>query len=304
MFKHLLVPLDGSRMAEASLPAAVYLARTLGAMVTLFHVIERGAKQEIHGERHLTDAKEAKGYLDEVAVRAFPADIPVERHVHNSEVNDVARSIVDHVGKVGPDLIVMCTHGRGGLRDFMFSSIAQQVVGLDRTPVLLIPPAAIGAQSTTFSCNRILVTLDGNADHEEGLRVASSLAEICRGELCLLMVVHTFKTLAGEQAATAKILPNATQALLDLAEQDAKEYLQHHIIMLKADVVTATADVRRGDPAIVIINTAEQKRADLIVLATHGKTAMDAFWSGSATPNVASRSVIPLLLVPVRRDKL
>jgi nucleotide-binding universal stress UspA family protein len=304
MFKHLLVPLDGSRMAEASLPAAVYLARTLGAMVTLFHVIERGAKQEIHGERHLTDAKEAKGYLDEVAVRAFPADIPVERHVHNSEVNDVARSIVDHVGKVGPDLIVMCTHGRGGLSDFMFSSIAQQVVGLDITPVLLIPPAAIGAQSTTFSCNRILVTLDGNADHEEGLRVASSLAEICRGELFLLMVVHTFKTLAGEQAATAKILPNATQALLDLAEQDAKEYLQHHIIMLKADVVTATADVRRGDPAIVIINTAEQKRADLIVLATHGKTAMDAFWSGSATPNVASRSVIPLLLVPVRRDKL
>jgi nucleotide-binding universal stress UspA family protein len=273
-------------------------------MVTLFHVIERGAKQEIHGERHLTDAKEAKGYLDEVAVRAFPADIPVERHVHNSEVNDVARSIVDHVGKVGPDLIVMCTHGRGGLSDFMFSSIAQQVVGLDITPVLLIPPAAIGAQSTTFSCNRILVTLDGNADHEEGLRIASSLAKRCRGELCLLMVVHTFKTLAGEQAATAKILPNATQALLDLAEQDAKEYLQRHITMLKADVVTATADVRRGDPAIVIINTAEQKRADLIVLATHGKTAMDAFWSGSATPNVASRSVITLLLVPVRRDKL
>lgn len=290
-------------MAEASLPAAVYLARTLGAMVTLFHVIERGAKREIHGERHLTDPKEAKGYLDEVAVRAFPTDIPVGRHVHGSEVNDVARSIVDHVGKLGPDLIVMCTHGRGGLHDFMFGSIAQQVVGLDRTPVLLIPPAATGVGSTTFSCNRILVTLDGNADHEEGLKVSSSLAEICKAELCLLMVVHTFNTLSWEQAATAKILPNATQALLDLAEQGAKEYLQRHITMLKTDGVTATADVRRGDPAIVIINTGEQKRADLIVLATHGKTAMDAFWSGSATPNVASRSVIPLLLVPVRRDK-
>ena len=67
--------------------------------------------------------------------------MPVERHVHGGEVDDVARSIVDHVAELGPDLIVMCTHGRGGLRGFMFGRIAQQVVGLDRTPVLLIPPA-------------------------------------------------------------------------------------------------------------------------------------------------------------------
>jgi nucleotide-binding universal stress UspA family protein len=69
---------------------------------------------------------------------------------------------------------------------------------------------------------------------------------------------------------------------------------------LQAEGIKATADVRRGDPAMVIIDAAEQTRADLIVLATHGKTGMNAFWSGSATPNVTSRSVIPLLLVPVR----
>ncbi|MGO9377110.1 MAG: universal stress protein [Dissulfurispiraceae bacterium] len=304
MFTHLLVPLDGSRMAEASLPAAVYLGKTLGAQVTLFHVIERGAKQEVHGERHLTDPKEARGYLDGVAVRSFPFEISVERHVHSGEVDDVARSIVDHVGELGSDLIVMCTHGRGGMRGFMFGSIAQQVVRLGQTPVLLIPPAAIGAKITTFSCNRILVTLDGNSDHEEGLKVASSLAKICSAELSLLMAVHTFNTLSGEQAAAANILPSATHALLDLAAQDAKEYLQRHMNTLRADGVTATADVRRGNPAIVIISTAEQKGSDLIVLATHGKTAMDAFWSGSATPNVASRSAIPLLLVPIRHDKL
>ena len=90
-------------------------------------------------------------------------------------------------------------------------------------------------QSTTFSCNRMLVTLDGNPDHEEGLRVASSLAKICEAELYLIMAVHTFNTLSGEQAATAKILPAATQALLDLAEQDAKEYLHRHITTLKAE---------------------------------------------------------------------
>ena len=192
-------------MAEASLSAAVSLARTFGAVVTLFHVIERDAPQEVHGQRHLTNPEEAERYLDEVAVRAFPADISVKRHVHGSEVDDVARSIVGHVEELSPDLIVMCTHGRGGLRGFMFGRIAQQVVGLDRTPVLLVPPATTEIPPQ-FSCNRILVTLDGNPDHEEGLRLASSLAKLCGAELCLIMAVQTVSTLSGEQAAAAKNL--------------------------------------------------------------------------------------------------
>jgi hypothetical protein len=64
-------------MAEASLPAAVYLAETLAALVTLFHVIERGAPREIHGDRHLSDPMEAQEYLDEVAARSFTPEIHV-----------------------------------------------------------------------------------------------------------------------------------------------------------------------------------------------------------------------------------
>lgn len=301
MFKHLLVPLDGSRMAEVSLAAAVPLARTLGAAVTLFHVMERGVSEDIHGERHLTNPDEARDYLDEVAARAIPSGLSVERHVHTSEVNDVARSIAEHVGELGPDLIVMCTHGRGGLRGLMFGSIAQQVVGLGTTPVLLIPPVAAGAGvPPTFSCKRILVAMDGNSEHEEGLKVAAGLAKIEGAALHLIMAVHTVNTLSGEQAATAKLQPGATHAFLDLAEKDAREYLRLHTSELLTAGLTATAEVRRGDPVAVILDASKRTKADLIVLATHGKTGMDAFWSGSATPNVASRSFVPLLLVPVR----
>ena len=59
MLKHLLVPLDGSRLAEAALPAASFVAGRLGARVTLLHVIERDAPQEIHGERQLSEPEEA-----------------------------------------------------------------------------------------------------------------------------------------------------------------------------------------------------------------------------------------------------
>jgi nucleotide-binding universal stress UspA family protein len=302
MFKHLLVPLDGSILAEAALPAAARLAQILGAQVTLVHVIERDAPQEIHGERHLTNPDEARAYLDEIASRAFPAGIRVEKHVHTSEVSNVAQSIVEHVGELGPDLIVMCTHGRGGLRRWVFGRIAQQVVNRGTTPVLLIQPT-FEEVVPPLDCRRLLVALDGNPEHEEGIEVASALAMVCNAELRLVMVVHTFGTLAGEQAASAKMLPGATHALLDMAEHDAEEYLRRYVDQLKATGLDVSALVSRGEPAAAIVAAAEKEKVDMIVLATHGKTGLEAFWSGSATPNVTSRTSIPLLLVPVKEKR-
>ena len=196
------------------------------------HVIEHDAPQEIHGDRHLSDPEEARQYLDEVAARAFPPGTDVERHVHDNEVRNVAQSIAEHVEELGPDLIVMCTHGRGGLRAWVFGRIAQQVVGLGSIPVLLIQPAESDHQPE-FTCRRLLVTLDGNPDHEQGLSVAGSLAKVCKAELHMVMVVHKYKNLSGEQAATAKILPRATIALLDLAQEEAEEYLHRYVTELQ-----------------------------------------------------------------------
>ena len=94
MFKRLLVPLDGSRLAEAAIPAAHLLAQKAGASVALLHIIEKDAPTQIHGERHLTNIDEATAYLAEAAQR-FPPDIPVECHVHTLETANVARGIAD-----------------------------------------------------------------------------------------------------------------------------------------------------------------------------------------------------------------
>ena len=171
MFSHLLIPLDGSHLAEAALPPTITLAHLLQAPVTLIHVIEHHAPKEVHGEHHLTGSEEAWTYLEEVAAR-FPPDIQVESHVHTSEVSDVARSIVDHVGELESDLIVMCTHGRGGLRSWLFGSIAQQVLLLGTSPVLLVHPDKAGIASP-FRCRRLLIPLDGDPEHEQGLPVAA-----------------------------------------------------------------------------------------------------------------------------------
>jgi nucleotide-binding universal stress UspA family protein len=303
MFKHLLVPLDGSRLAESALPAAAYLAQTLGASVTLIHVIERDAPKEVHRQRHLSQPDEACQYLGEIAARAFPDTVAVETHVHSSEVKDVARSIVDHCGELQPDLIVMCSHGSGGLRDRLFGSIPQQIIAIVRNlehrhvPVFLVRPGKEIPQE--FKLDKLLVPLDGNSEHEQGLQTAAGLAQACAAALHLAMVVPTLGALRGEHAASSRLLPGSTAAMLELAELGGQTYLQNLLPGLQARGLLVTGEVRRGDPASTVANIAAHSGASLIVLGTHGRAGTDAFWSGSIAPQISSKTFIPLLLVPV-----
>jgi len=297
-FQRLLVPLDGSRLAESALPAARFLAGLFHSSVTLIHLIERHAPPAVHSDRHLTEPGEAQGYLQEVARRAFPAGVPVETHVHTAEISDVAGSLVEHAAELKVDLIVMCTHGRSGLRDLLFGSIAQQVVSLGRTPVLLIRPNQAG-EAPPFACRLILVPLDGDPAHEAGLAAASDLARVSGGALHLVMVVRGVGSLKADQAATALLMPLTMNALLEVSEQQAQDYLREHIAHLQAAGLTVTAELARGDPVSYLRGAAERTAADLIVLGTHGKAGLEASLSGSVAPRLSGRAHVPLLLVPL-----
>lgn len=301
MFKHLLVPLDGSRLAEASLPVALSLGLKLGASVTLLHIIEKGASPEIHGDRHLTGEDEACKYLDQAAQEYFPPEVKVETHVHTEEVSNITRSIVEHSGEFAPDLIVMCTHGEGGWREVVVGSIAQQVIGQGKTPILLVRAGESGATAFT-AFKKILVPLDGDTEHELGLQEAEELAHYFEGNLRLLTVIHTLGTLSGKRAATGWMLPGATRAILDIDEQTAVEYLEKLAQKISKRGLNVSTLVRRGDPAQQILSLAQPQDTDLIVLGTHGKSGMNAFWSGSVAPKVVTEAKVPLLLVPVRKE--
>jgi nucleotide-binding universal stress UspA family protein len=295
MFKNILVPLDGSKLSESALDPASVLAQRLNSRVMLLHVIEQGAPAEVHNEHHLTDPEEARTYLNEIAARAFPAGVPVETHVHTAPVSDVANSIVDHaMREFEPDLIVTCTHGKGGMRDVLFGSIAQQIVAQGTTPLLLIRP-----ESPRFSMERILIPLDPDSIHDDGLPLAESLAKSFDAELCLLSIVYTFSTLQGQYAATSTLMPGTTQAMLDLREENARAHLDEHVLSLQDKGINATAEVLRGDPTTMILKAGEELEADLIVLSTHRKAGVGAFWARSVAPHVAQRTKIPLLLIPL-----
>jgi nucleotide-binding universal stress UspA family protein len=266
----------------------------------LLHVIEDNPPREIHGDRHLSDAEDARAYLNSRMQQAFSAGGAARQHVHTEATGDVAGAIVAHAKELFSDLIVICKHGSGGLKGFYFGRIAQQVIADGSTPVLIIHPAK-GWKALEQGCGCLLIPLDGMADHEQGLPVAAELARVCEASLHLLRVVPTPKTLKAEHAVTGRLMPRSTAAMLEMAKESAIAYLREKAGTLKETGIEITAEVLRGEPAKTIIRASKKAKADLIVLGTHGKTGTDAFWSGSVTPRICAGCDVPILLVPVKR---
>ena len=299
MFKRLLVPLDGSKLAEAVLPITFYVAEKFGAEVLLFHAIEEDAPDTVHGERHLAAEAEAEQYLADVAARFTRANVSIAKHVHTAiHQSGIANSIIDHAAEHSADLVVLCAHGRSGWRDRFVGNVAQQVISRGTTPVLFENHATPGT-AAQYVCHLILLPLDSTPQHEPALPVAVEMARAFGAVVRLVNVVPTLSTLSAERAGTGMLLPATMSEILELAQRGAVEYLQGIIRKLIAEGLQATAEVARGEIAAAILDAEKRTSADLIVLATHGRTSIDAFWSGSVTPKVLAQANAPVLLVRV-----
>ncbi|MBA2396868.1 MAG: universal stress protein [Ktedonobacteraceae bacterium] len=294
--KSFLVPLDGSHLAEAVLPATASLASSSHALVTLLHVIELRAPATIHGERHLRNATEASAYLESVASRLRAGGVTVECHVHEDGEYNVAQCIFEHTQELKCDLVIMCTHGNSGLRGLLFGSIAQQILQRGASSILLVFPHE-GRSVMPFELQRILVPLDGVVAHEPALPAAMELAGAFQATLHLALVIPTLATLSGGQAVSGMLLPTTTRAVLDQAQQEAREYLDQILIQCHSEGVSATAEILRGDAAPMVLRLAERLNIDLIVMASHGRAGLDALLAGSVAARIAGRMERALLLM-------
>ncbi len=299
-FRKLLVPLDGSHLAETVLPAAKVLAERFGAAVSLLHVMERDAPETVHGQPHLSSLAEADAYLEGVARDCSCQRASVECHVHPNEERDVVGSILQHAEEFGADLVLLSTHGQGGMRDLLVGSIAQQTLRRGRLPVLLVKPPETG-EAIPFEPHRILVPLDRTEEHDGPvLPLAEELGMVLGSNLLLLVVVPTLSTISNDRAAIAAMAPTATREALRMEEEEAQGYLRRMAERLSQEEVDVSTEVRRGDTANSVVEVAERAQVDMLVMSTHGRAGWDAFWSGSAGSKILSRVRQPMLLVRAR----
>lgn len=147
MFRHILVPLDGSGFAESALPYALEMAAQFDSDISLLRVIlpPRAGDGALSPEsaNYLIKVrddlyKEAIEYLQNQKGSLRQQNYRVHYQVAESE--DVAAEIISAVRGVGADTVVMCTHGRGGLSRWLFGSVATRVLQSAEVPVLVIRP--------------------------------------------------------------------------------------------------------------------------------------------------------------------
>src|SRR4051794_13107862 len=184
----ILVALDGSRLAEAILPAACSLAERLGACVSLLHVLERDPPAAVHGEPHHASAAGATDYLEGQAAGLRRNGIAVEVHVHERPVGDVAAAIDRHAHEQAAELIAMCAHGRTNLRTRLVGSIAERILRGGSVPILL--RTVRRPDRGRFELRSMLVPLDFNHDVEAALSAVRVLAPAYGAAVVLLSSVE------------------------------------------------------------------------------------------------------------------
>jgi len=290
--RRILVPVDGSRLAEAALPAACSLAQTLGARLLLLHVLERDAPAEIHGEPHLRDAQAAHHYLYELARRLHDEAFDIELHVHEPGVDEVATSVCRHATEHEADLIVMCAHGRTNLRERLIGRNAARVVRSANVPVLLRTARTDDADG--FQLRRLLVPLELRADIEPALDAARMLAAPYGASVTLLSVPES------TSAPAARLLPGTAALAQELERADLERRLDELADELRKTVpeVSAVVADQRPTPAIVSLSTTLP--ADLVIAVIDPDLPRARWFEPSTADELLAQPELTLLFLKRR----
>jgi nucleotide-binding universal stress UspA family protein len=283
----ILVPLDGSQLAEAILPVASSFAQKLGATLILLHVLEQEPPRDVHGEPHLARADAAESYLEERARALRDSGVAVEVDVHERPVANVAAAIDRHAHEHDADLIAMCAHGRSNPLDRLLGSIAERILRGGGAPILLrtVREPADGP----FELRHLLVPVDFEHDVEEALSAVRLLAAAYGADVTLLSVREP------GPAQAARLLPGATAQAERYALDELRRRIEELATGLRADVAAVRADVSDRRPTAAILSVVEP--ATLVVIVTDAHGGPTSLFDPSTTQQLLARPDLTLLLI-------
>jgi nucleotide-binding universal stress UspA family protein len=298
MFMNIFIPFDGSELAESVLPAAYFMAEKFDANLHFFHVLEKDPPKTVHGQPHLQTVNQAEKYLSKIAQYYSNKGVTVKLHVHSHPYKGVAKSISDHALSFGSDMIIMCSHGRGRLKKLLFGNIAQKVIHQSKLPVLTLFPQKY-KKTSDFSCDRILIPLDMDPNHQQGLHIAQEIAGRCDSIILLPQVIPTLISIPGKWRVSGKLLPTTSSKMLDTQADEALKFLNEQSKKLSSQGFKIKIAVLRGNPQEVISKAVVRYQLGLIIVSTHSKFGMEAIWSGSVGAQLSGSHLVPIMFIPV-----
>jgi len=293
MWKKILVPLDGSNLAELALAYAEELAIAFNSEVVLLYVNE--PKEDQYRKMH-------RLYMEEVAERVkehFKKRARVKAVVMSGEP---AEEIIKYTEKNDVSVIIMASHGRSGITGWVMGGVASKVLHTTKVPVMLIRATKLPRREPRQRLlDRVILPLDGSKAGEAAVSYVKKLIDKLGSEVILFGVVA-----AGQHVRTVGGLDYILypEQEMELIETEAREYLDKLSQRLAVKKGKVSVSLKIGDDiAREIIKFAKRKSVGLIAISAHGHSGIEKWVFGSIANKIVQLSKIPVLVVRVPKEE-
>jgi len=299
MLAHILVPLDGSSLAECVLPHVVLFAKVFGCKVTLIQALEpnHGFEKDrgIDPLDWLIHKNKAEVYLSGVVSQLQKAEIEAKSQIVEGQA---AEAIIDFTQKNEVDLIALSSHGLSGISGWNVSSVVQKVMLCSYRSILLIRAyqSDVNREYKDFRYNRILLPLDGSRRAEYAFPLAINLASNLKAQLLLAQVV--VQPEMPRQVPLTQEDTELSNRIVDRNRSVAVQYLEHLQVQLSDRKVDIQCRLMVGEHPISILHSLiSTEKIDLMFLVAHGHTG-DLKWPfGSVTTSFIAYGTSTLLII-------
>ena len=303
MFDSILVPLDGSLLAECILPHAVALGQAFNAKITLLHILDKNqgsaSPQLFDLLNWQINKTEAKLYLERIGDQLQKSGLQADAIIDEGLV---AESITEFAQSQEMKMVILSSHGHSGLRKCGIGSVTHKIILSAPTSVLIVRAPL---QLKELSYKRILVPLDGSWRAENVLPLVTLLAHFHKSQI---QIVHVVKT-----PEMARHMPPA-QEDIDLSNQIVarnREVARHYLEQVQLSSSLAGIDVQTqllvsGNATAALHEVVDREQIDLVALSAHGYSGNSQWPYGSIVNNFILYGRAPLLIVqdlPIRKEE-
>ncbi len=297
MIRRILVPLDGSPIAERALPHAAALARAFGAQVLLLQVLageRRAGRWPVDAAEWRLRRRETVAYLGVLATRLKEAGLKARGEVAEGNVEE---TIVGEAIAKRADLIVVSSHGRGGFSDFGLGGTAAKVLVSAGVSLLVVRATGDPAEPPDlgFGYSRVLVAVDCSPRSDWALHLAAQLARSSGAELLVAHVVPV-PELVGRSPASPRET-RMIEKVVEVNRQAAQAYLDDVSAKLAGPgLEVRTSLLVSNRAALTLDELAQREGAGVVVLSAHGASGSSPWSYGSISGMLATFGTTPLLI--------
>jgi nucleotide-binding universal stress UspA family protein len=298
MLDPILVPLDGSLLAECVLPHVVAIARAFNAKVVLLRVL--GQNQALESAQSCDplnwqiDKTEARVYLERIGAQLQEVGVQTQIAVWEGLV---AEWITEFARTKGMKLIILSTHGRSGLSQWGISSVVQKIILSAPTSLLIVRARQpIVSELTEQPYTRLLVPLDGSRRAEYALPMITLLARVHKSQVHLVHVVK--KPEMARQMPPTQEDTDLSNRIVARNQEEAAHYLDQLQLRSPLEGIAVQTHLLISDnTAAALHEFVEREHIDMVTLSAHGYSGNTQWPYGSVVNNLMSYSKVPLLVV-------